>query len=117
MQSDGCYSDMFKGVHAKGVASVLNELCANGKLALFSTDGDMLGFYPLDGTEFKARQVGKGWTIYGTPLSYVRFLKEGVSARIDGLMADDTLVFSVPSDGALFREGNDFESFITISYG
>ena len=117
MRSDGCYSDMFKGAHAKGTASVLNELCAGGKLALFSIDGDMLGFYPLDGTEFKARQVGRGWTICGTPLSYVRFLKQGVSARIDGLMADGALVFSVPSDGGLFTEGSDFESFITISYG
>lgn len=117
MESDSCYSDMFKGVHAKAVASVLNELCAGGKLALFSVDGDMLAFYPLQGTEFRARQIGKGWSIYGTPLSYVRFQKEGISTRVDGLMADGALVFSVPTDGGLFREGNDFDSFITISYG
>jgi hypothetical protein len=110
------YSDMFKGVHAKGVASALNELCEQGRLALFSADGEMLGYYPLTGKEFKAKQINDQWVVTGVPLSYCRFLKAGVPAIIKGLSWGAEVVFTSPTNCTYFEAGMDFESFITISY-
>jgi len=114
--SDIYYSDTFKEAHAKSAASALNSLCEHGRLALFSVDGEMLAFYPLKGTEFRARQADGVWSVFGVPLDYVRFIKEGVPGAIKFLSWGGETVLSVRAEGQYFEAGMEFDSFLTISY-
>jgi len=114
---DECfYSETLKGVHAKTYASALNSLCEQGRLALFSTDGEMLAYYTLTGKEFNAKQINGVWTICGVPLGFCHFLKSGIPGAIKGMSWGAEVIFSSPATGRYFEAGMDFDSFITISY-
>lgn len=116
MNYDGFYSDMFKGVWAKGIASALNDLCEQGRLVLLSAEGEMLGYYPLKGNEFKAKELDGKWTVYGTPLDFCRFIKAGIPATTKVMSWGGEVICAFPTNRDYFSEGMDFDSYITISF-
>lgn len=114
---DGFYSDMFKGVFAKGVASGMNQLCEQGRLVLFSVEGEMLAYYPLKGTEFKAKEIEGKWMVYGTPLDYCRFMRAGTPGTVKIMSWGGEVVCALPATNSnYFDAGMDFDSYITISF-
>lgn len=113
---EGFYSDNFRGVFAKGIASALNQLCEQGRLILFSADNEMLAYYPLKGTEFKAKELDGKWIVHGAPLDFCRFQKSGFPATIKVMAWGGETICTFPTNSDHFSEGMDFDSYITISF-